>query len=62
MIITLTSSGVSALDIKGNIISFLFRGNINFIMKKISEIEITNLWIEEPDLEEIFMHYYEKED
>lgn len=55
-------SGVSALDIKGNIISFLFRGNINIIMKKISEIEITNLWIEEPDLEEIFMHYYEKED
>ena len=45
-----------------NIISFLFRGNINFIMKKISEIEITNLWIEEPDLEEIFMHYYAKED
>lgn len=55
-------SGVSALDIKGNIISFLFRGNINIIMKKISEIEITNLWIEEPDLEEIFMNYYEKED
>ena len=55
-------SGVSALDINGNIISFLFRGNINFIMKKISEIQITNLWIEEPDLEEIFMHYYEKED
>ena len=55
-------SGVSDLDIKDNIISFLFRGNINFIMKKISEIEIANLWIEEPDLEEIFMHYYEKED
>ncbi|MGH4119042.1 ABC transporter ATP-binding protein [Clostridium sp.] len=55
-------SGVTNLDIKSNIISFLFRGNINFIMKKISEIEITNLWIEEPDLEEIFMHYYEKED
>ena len=55
-------SGVSALDIKDNIISFLFRGNINSIMKKISEIEIVNLWIEEPDLEEIFMHYYEKED
>lgn len=55
-------NGVSALDIKGNIINFLFRGNINLIMKKISEIQITNLWIEEPDLEEIFMHYYEKED
>ncbi|MGH4122762.1 MAG: ABC transporter ATP-binding protein [Clostridium sp.] len=55
-------SGVSALDIKGKIVSFLFRGNINFVMKKISEIDITNLWIEEPDLEEIFMHYYAKED
>jgi ABC-2 type transport system ATP-binding protein len=55
-------NGVTDLDIKGRIISFLFRGNINSIMKKISEIEITNLWIEEPDLEEIFMHYYEKED
>ena len=54
-------SGVSALEIKDNIISFLFRGNINLIMKKISEIQIANLWIEEPDLEEIFMHYYEKE-
>lgn len=55
-------SGVTNLDIKGNVVSFLFSGNINFIMKKISEIEINNLWIEEPDLEEIFMHYYEKED
>ncbi|MBZ9609675.1 ABC transporter ATP-binding protein [Clostridium estertheticum] len=55
-------SGVANLDIKDNVVSFLFSGNINFIMKKISEIEISNLWIEEPDLEEIFMHYYEKED
>ncbi|HEY8891688.1 MAG TPA: ABC transporter ATP-binding protein [Clostridium sp.] len=55
-------NGVTNLDIKGNIINFLFSGDINFIMKKISEIEIANLWIEEPDLEEIFMHYYEKED
>ena len=55
-------SGVTDLNIKGKIISFLYKGNINIIMKKISEIEIANLWIEEADLEEIFMHYYEKED
>jgi ABC-2 type transport system ATP-binding protein len=55
-------SGVSALEINDNIISFLFRGDINLVMKKISDIQIANLWIEEPDLEEIFMHYYEKED
>jgi len=54
-------TGVSDLEVKDNIVSFLFRGNINSILKKISEIEIVNLWIEEPNLEEIFMHYYEKE-
>lgn len=55
------TGGVSSLEIKGNTVSFLFRGNINLIMKKISEVEISNVWIEEPSLEEIFMHYYEKE-
>jgi ABC-2 type transport system ATP-binding protein len=53
--------GINKLEVKDNVISFLFRGNINDILKKITEIEITNLWIEEPDLEEIFMHYYEVE-
>ncbi|CAH0157460.1 ABC transporter ATP-binding protein NatA [Peribacillus sp. Bi96] len=53
--------GVNKLEVNNNVISFLFRGNINTVMKKIAEIDIANLWIEEPDLEEIFMHYYEKE-
>ncbi|MBC8062760.1 MAG: ABC transporter ATP-binding protein [Clostridiaceae bacterium] len=54
--------GITKLEVQDNIVSFIFRGNINSIMKKLSAIEITNLWIEEPDLEEIFMHYYKKED
>jgi ABC-2 type transport system ATP-binding protein len=54
-------AGVNKLEVKGNLTSFLFKGNINDVMRKIADIEITNLWIEEPDLEEIFMHYYEKE-
>ncbi|MFB3169808.1 ABC transporter ATP-binding protein [Neobacillus sp. 179-C4.2 HS] len=53
--------GVNKLEVKGNQTSFLFKGNINEVMGRIADIEITNLWIEEPDLEEIFMHYYEKE-
>jgi ABC-2 type transport system ATP-binding protein len=53
--------GVSSLEIENNTVSFLFKGNVNLIMKKISEVEISNVWIEEPSLEEIFMHYYEKE-
>ncbi|MEH7490906.1 ABC transporter ATP-binding protein [Neobacillus niacini] len=55
-------TGVNKLEVKGNLTSFLFKGNINEVMRKIADIEITNLWIEEPDLEEIFIHYYEKED
>ncbi|NMD71325.1 ABC transporter ATP-binding protein [Bacillus sp. DNRA2] len=53
--------GVTKLEVKNNMISFLYRGNINTILRLITELEIVNLWIEEPDLEEIFMHYYEKE-
>ena len=54
--------GLAKLEVNDNLISFIFRGNINSILKKLSAIELTNLWIEEPDLEEIFMHYYKKED
>lgn len=53
--------GVSNVEVKDNMMSLLFRGNINIMMKKLSEMDLANLWIEEPDLEEIFMHYYEKE-
>jgi ABC-2 type transport system ATP-binding protein len=54
-------AGVTNMEVKDHMVTFLYSGNINIIMKKLSEIELTNLWIEEPDLEEIFMHYYEKE-
>lgn len=53
--------GLNNLEIENKKVSFLFKGNINLIMKKISDLEIRNIWIEEPSLEEIFMHYYEKE-
>lgn len=54
--------GVSDLKIEDNVVSFLYRGDINRIIEKIYNIRITNLLVEEPSLEEIFMHYYEKED
>ncbi|HEY5524178.1 MAG TPA: AAA family ATPase, partial [Clostridium sp.] len=55
-------SGVNNLEFKDNTITFLFKGDINLITKKLCEIDLLNVWIEEPDLEEIFMHYYEKEE
>ncbi|WP_379970770.1 ATP-binding cassette domain-containing protein [Ectobacillus sp. sgz5001026] len=54
--------GVTKLVQEDHFISFLFKGNINPIMKKIAEMEIRNVWIEEPSLEEIFLHFYEKEE
>lgn len=54
--------GVSKLESKGNSINFIFKGNINLIMAKMADINLSNISIEEPDLEEIFMHYYVKED
>ncbi len=54
--------GVNDYSVKDNTASFIFKGNINTMMKKIAELDIANISITEPDLEEIFMHYYAKED
>ncbi len=54
--------GVSKLESKGKSINFIFKGNINLIMAKMADVDLRNISIEEPDLEEIFMHYYVKED
>jgi len=43
-------------------ISFVYTGKINVLIKKISEMDIEDLTIEEPSLEEIFMHYYERKE
>lgn len=54
--------GVSKLEVKGNEANFIFKGNINPIMRKVADMDIRNISIEEPDLEEIFLHYYAKEE
>jgi ABC-2 type transport system ATP-binding protein len=40
-------------------VRFFFKGDINAIMHQISSIHVDDVTIEEPTLEEIFMHYYE---
>ena len=42
----------------GNTLSFMYSGNINELISRLSGIKIINLMIEEPSLDEIFMHYY----
>lgn len=39
-------------------ISFLYGGDVNILLQELSKQHILDLSISEPDLEEIFMHYY----
>lgn len=52
--------GVNDFTINNHTYSFLYKGDINIIIKKLAMLNIKNITIHEPDLEEIFMHYYEK--
>lgn len=42
-------------------VSFLYSGSIEQLLQTLCTGRITDLSISEPDLEEIFLHYYEKE-
>lgn len=50
--------GVRDLSVTGEDISFLYSGDINVLLKELSARPILDLSVSEPDLEEIFMHYY----
>ena len=41
--------------------SFLYGGDMNALTRRLAAGEIADLSITDPDLEEIFMHYYDKE-
>lgn len=41
--------------------SFLYSGDMNSLLRVLSAGQVDDLTVTEPDLEEIFLHYYEKE-
>lgn len=40
---------------------FLYQGNLDELVKKLATMDLENLWLEEPALEDIFIHYYERD-
>jgi ABC-2 type transport system ATP-binding protein len=52
-------TGVTNLQSENGTLQFFFKGDINSVLQKISGLQVNDLTIEEPTLEEIFMHYYE---
>ena len=51
--------GVANLEQSENTASFLYSGNIARIVERINQLDVIDLCVAEPDLEEIFLHYYE---
>ncbi|MBP3304773.1 MAG: ABC transporter ATP-binding protein [Oscillospiraceae bacterium] len=66
----ITVHGKVALDGLGGIrdrqetdgsVSFLYSGDMNSVLRRLSAGQVSDLTVSEPDLEEIFLHYYEKD-
>ena len=52
---------LSVYDLNDDVLKFKYDGDINVLLKVISAFPIIHLNIEEPSIEEIFMHYYQQE-
>jgi ABC-2 type transport system ATP-binding protein len=51
--------GATNIQSEDGTVSFFFKGDINIVLQMISAKPVMDVTIEEPTLEEIFMHYYE---
>ncbi len=45
----------------GDSVSFLYSGDMNSLLRTLSAGQVNDLTVTEPDLEEVFLHYYEKD-
>jgi len=52
-------AGVANIQQEDGTTQFFYRGDIKLLLRHLSGMQIEDLNIEEPTLEEIFMHYYE---
>lgn len=51
-------SHIKDIQTDGDSLSFLYGGDLNTLLHTLAELPLTDILITEPDLEEIFMHYY----
>ena len=54
----LEMQGITRYEQNGTEVNFLFKGDINELLTNLRNRQLTDLLVEEPSLEEIFMHYY----
>ena len=53
--------GIRDLRVEEDGLSFLYNGDLKPLLRQLAAGEVRDLSVAEPDLEEIFLHYYEKE-
>ena len=54
--------GIRDLKQTGDGVSFLYGGDLGALLGRLAEGKISDLSVTEPELEEIFLHYYRKEE
>ncbi len=59
--ITLRTTGIISIKKTKNGLSFLYQGEIPLLLKELSQLPVEKITITEPDLEEVFMHYFESD-
>ena len=52
--------GIRDLQQAGDSYSFLYSGSTNVLLRRLADGDVHGLSISEPDLEEVFLHYYDK--
>ena len=57
--IALKTPGIISIERNKNECSFLYQGEIAVLLRDLSQMPIEKITIAEPDLEEVFMHYYQ---
>lgn len=52
--------GVLTSQQENHSLQLFFRGDINELVSELSQHKLSGLWLEEPTLDEVFLHHYEK--
>ena len=52
--------GIRKVETGEHQVSFLYEGEMAELLKVLNQIHVQDLIISEPELEEVFLHYYEK--
>ena len=56
-----TLTGIKDIKTSGDTMNFLYSGELTPLLHMLAELSLTDVNISEPDLEELFMHYYREE-